>query len=116
MEGRHSTHFHLFRYTNQVVLSRVISFRDLCIKTFLVLRAHHHYIELVVEMLANGNESLACFRGDPQLVLDDLRRRFKPDCSDREAMEYVHRLIDVAANSWRTTCYDRYQRYCVGIL
>lgn len=102
MEGRHSVHFHLFRET--------------CVKTFMLLRQHHHYIELMVEMLSNGNEALPCFNNDPQAVLDEIRKRFRPDCSDREAIEYVHRLIDAAANSWSTTCYDRYQRYCVGIL
>ena len=90
--------------------------REICIKVFLLLRRHHHYIVLLMEMLANGNEALPCFNNDPQAVLDGLQRRFVPEYSDREAIEHVHRMIDVAADNWTTTCYDRYQRYCVGIL
>jgi phosphatidylinositol kinase/protein kinase (PI-3 family) len=102
MDGPNSVHFHMFR--------------ELCVKTFMLLRQHHHYIELMVEMLSNGNEGLHCFNNNPQHILDELRHRFRPDCSDREAIEYVHRLIDESGESWRTTCYDRYQRHCVGIL
>jgi len=38
-------------------------FRELCYKTFIELRKHCYQIILLVEMLTEGNEDLACFRG-----------------------------------------------------
>ncbi len=89
--------------------------RDICVKTFMCLRRHHNSLVLLLEMIGNGNEHLPCFAGDHKRVIEDLRNRFRPDLHDRAAEEFVHSLIDEAADNWTTTCYDRYQRCCVGI-
>jgi phosphatidylinositol kinase/protein kinase (PI-3 family) len=79
------------------------------------LRKNSHRIVLLLEMLSKGNEHLPCFGGNPHKVLDDLRGRFQTELHDRAAMEHVHNLIDLAIDNWTTTCYDSYQRCCVGI-
>ena len=73
-------------------------------------------IILLVEMLKAGNEDLACFRGRPDDAIQGLRERFRLDLSDRACKEYVNSLIDESLENWRTNWYDRYQRYCVGVL
>lgn len=91
-------------------------FRTLCYRTFLSLRKHCHEIILLVEMLQLGNEDLACFRGRPNDAIRELRQRFRLDLNDRACLEYVNALIDESLENWRTNWYDRYQRYCVGVL
>jgi len=91
-------------------------FRTLCYRTFLSLRKHCHEIILLVEMLQLGNEELACFRGRPDDAIRELRQRFRLDLNDRACLEYVNALVDESLENWRTNWYDRYQRYCVGVL
>ncbi|VEU40402.1 unnamed protein product [Pseudo-nitzschia multistriata] len=91
-------------------------FRNLCYRTFLSLRKHCHEIIVLVEMLQLGNEELACFRGRPEDAIHELRQRFRLDLNDRACLEYVNALIDESLENWRTNWYDRYQRYCVGVL
>jgi phosphatidylinositol kinase/protein kinase (PI-3 family) len=102
MGGAQSAHFY--------------AFRDVCVKTFMQLRRHHHRIVLSLEMLAQGNEHLACFCDGKTKVLEQFRQRFKPDLNDQAALEFVHHLIDESIDNWTTTCYDKYQRCFVGIL
>lgn len=92
------------------------TFRELCVKSFLVLRRHCLEIILLVEMLKSGNEDLSCFLGRPDDAIKGLRERFRLDLSDRACREYVQSLIDESLENWRTNWYDRYQRYCVGVL
>jgi phosphatidylinositol 4-kinase B len=92
------------------------SFRVLCYRTFIALRRHCMEIILLVEMLKKGNEDLPCFRGRPDDAIQELRQRFRLDLNDRACIEYVNALVDESLENWRTNWYDRYQRYCVGIL
>lgn len=98
-----------------IYFSSVITISDLCVKTFMALRKEHHRIVLLVEMLSRGSGHLPCFSGNPQATLESLKNRFCTDLNDNAAMERVHDLINVAANNWTTTCYDRYQRCCTGV-
>ena len=91
-------------------------FRTLCYRTFLSLRKHCLEIIMLVEMLQLGNEDLNCFRGRPEDAIRELRQRFRLDLNDRACLEYVNALIDESLENWRTNWYDRYQRYCVGVL
>jgi phosphatidylinositol 4-kinase len=70
---------------------------------------------MLLEMLAKGNEHLPCFGGNSSRAIDEMRRRFRPDMHDHAAVEFVHTLIDQSIDNWTTSCYDRYQRLCVGI-
>jgi len=91
-------------------------FRMLCYRTFIALRRHCMEIILLVEMLKKGNENLPCFRGRPDDAIKELRDRFRLDLNDRACLEYVNALVDESLENWRTNWYDRYQRYCVGVL
>jgi phosphatidylinositol 4-kinase B len=66
-------------------------------------------------MVSRGNEHLPCFQGKVNATIDDLRKRFRSDLGDRAAADYMHELIEGSMGNWTTTCYDRYQRCCVGI-
>jgi phosphatidylinositol 4-kinase B len=102
MGGPHS---HVFRM-----------FRELCCRTFLALRKHCLEITLLVEMLMVGNEDLHCFCNKPEEAVRGLRERFRLDWNDRACTDYVNTLIDESMENWRTRWYDRYQRFCVGVL
>ena len=91
-------------------------FRSLCVKTFMELRKNCHQITLLVDMLSAGNEDLPCFRGRPDDAISELRDRFKLEMNDVACQDYVNGLINESLENWRTTCYDRYQFCCVGVL
>jgi len=91
-------------------------FRDLCIRAFLEIRKHCLEIILLVEMIIEGNDDLPCFRGQPEKAVSGMRERFRLDLNDRACIDYVNALIDESIENWRTRWYDRYQRYCVGVL
>lgn len=91
-------------------------YRELCYKTFIELRRHCYQMILLVEMLMEGNEDLACFRGRPEEAVRQLKERFRLDLNDNGIRKYVDSLIDESLENWRTRWYDRYQRFCVGVL
>lgn len=91
-------------------------FRELCYKTFIELRRNCFQITLLVQMLAEGNEDLDCFRGRPHDAIEEMQQRFRLDLNDRACQEYVNTLIDNSVGNWRTTCYDRYQRWFTGVM
>jgi phosphatidylinositol 4-kinase len=93
---------------------------------------------LLAEMMANGNEEMPCFGNNPQQAIARLAARcvsseynicqacsfcltvsfeysFKPDLPTSECQEFVHGLIDQSLGNWRTTYYDKYQRWWLGI-
>ncbi|CAM9387861.1 unnamed protein product [Discosporangium mesarthrocarpum] len=90
-------------------------FKEVCVQTFMTLRRQMHRLVLLVETSSVGNAHLPCFGGHPEGIVDDLKARFCPELHDRAAIAHVHRLIDQAMGSWRTTLYDRYQSFKEGI-
>ena len=88
----------------------------MCYKTFLEIRKHCHEITLLVEMLMEGNEDLACFCGRPEEAVRQMKRRFRLDLNDNGVRKYVDSLINESVENWRTRWYDRYQRFCVGVM
>ena len=91
-------------------------FRELCYKTFIELRKNCFQITLLVQMLMEGNEDLDCFRGRPHDAVQGLQDRLRLDLNDRACQEYVNNLINDSTGNWTTTCYDRYQKCCVGVM
>lgn len=67
-------------------------------------------------MLMEGNEDLPCFRNKPEDAVKELRERFRLDLNDGACVDFVNSLVNESLENWRTTWYDRYQRYCVGVL
>ncbi|CAN0077131.1 unnamed protein product [Ectocarpus sp. 8 AP-2014] len=90
-------------------------FREVCVQTFMELRRKMPRLILLLETSSVGNAHLPCFGGRPEAVVSELRARFKPEAHDRAAMAHVHRLIDRSMGCWRTSWYDLYQSFAVGI-
>jgi hypothetical protein len=93
-----------------------MKFRELCYRTFLELRRNCFQITLLVQMLIEGNEDLDCFRNRPHEAVEGLQERFQLELNDKACVEYVNSLINDSLENWTTTCYDKYQRCCVGIM
>ena len=91
-------------------------FRELCYQTFLELRRHCYQITLLIEMLMEGNEDLGCFCQRPHDAIQGLQERFRLELNDKACSDYVNLLIDESLENWTTTCYDKYQRWCVGVM
>ncbi|KAL0365498.1 UNVERIFIED_CONTAM: Phosphatidylinositol 4-kinase alpha 1 [Sesamum angustifolium] len=86
-------------------------FVSLCVKGYLAARRHMDgIINTVLLMMDSG---LPCFsRGDP---IGNLRKRFHPEMSEREAANFMIRTCTDAYNKWTTAGYDLIQYLQQGI-
>ncbi|KAJ0076644.1 hypothetical protein Patl1_36364 [Pistacia atlantica] len=86
-------------------------FVSLCIKGYLAARRYMDgIINTVLLMLDSG---LPCFsRGDP---IGNLRKRFHPEMSEREAAIFMRNVCTDAYNKWTTAGYDLIQYLQQGI-
>ncbi|CAK9681436.1 unnamed protein product [Candida parapsilosis] len=85
-------------------------FEELCIKGYLACRP---YMELIVRTVVPMLESgLPCFK---DTTIKNLRSRFVPGKSDKEAAVYFRKLIKKSMESFYTKGYDEFQRITNGI-
>ncbi|KAK6241250.1 hypothetical protein SCA6_006639 [Theobroma cacao] len=86
-------------------------FVSLCVKGYLAARRYMNgIINTVLLMLDSG---LPCFsRGDP---IGNLRKRFHPEMSEREAANFMRNVCTDAYNKWTTAGYDLIQYLQQGI-
>lgn len=86
-------------------------FVRLCVKGYLAARQHMDgIINTVLLMVDSG---LPCFsRGDP---IGNLRKRFHPEMSEREAANFMIKTCADAYNKWSTAGYDLIQYLQQGI-
>ncbi|EPS69994.1 hypothetical protein M569_04764 [Genlisea aurea] len=86
-------------------------FVSLCVKGYLAARRYMDgIINTVLLMLDSG---LPCFsRGDP---IGNLRKRFRPELSERDAAIFMIRTCTDAYNKWTTAGYDLIQYLQQGI-
>ncbi|XP_042000363.1 phosphatidylinositol 4-kinase alpha 1-like [Salvia splendens] len=86
-------------------------FVSLCVKGYLAARRYMDGILSTVAMMLDSG--LPCFsRGDP---IGNLRKRFHPEMSDREAANFMIRICTDAYNKWTTAGYDLIQYLQQGI-
>ncbi|KAL2928772.1 Phosphatidylinositol 4-kinase alpha 1 [Bienertia sinuspersici] len=86
-------------------------FVGLCVKGYLAARRYMDGIINTVSMMADSG--LPCFsRGEP---IGNLRKRFHPEMSEREAANFMIRVCTDAYNKWTTAGYDLIQYLQQGI-
>ncbi|XP_054785436.1 phosphatidylinositol 4-kinase alpha 1 isoform X1 [Prosopis cineraria] len=86
-------------------------FLSLCVKGYLAARRHMDGIITTVALMLDSG--LPCFsRGDP---IGNLRKRFHPEMSDREAANFMIHVCSDAYNKWTTAGYDLIQYLQQGI-
>lgn len=86
-------------------------FVGLCVKGYLVARRYMEGIISTVAMMADSG--LPCFsRGEP---INNLRKRFHPEMSEREAANFMIGVCTDAYNKWTTAGYDLIQYLQQGI-
>ncbi|BBM99420.1 phosphatidylinositol 4-kinase A [Marchantia polymorpha subsp. ruderalis] len=86
-------------------------FVSLCVKGYLTARQHMDGI--INTVLLMKDSGLPCFsRGDP---IGNLRKRFHPEMTEREAANYMIKTCGDAYNKWTTAGYDLIQFLQQGI-
>ncbi|CAI9104486.1 OLC1v1003167C1 [Oldenlandia corymbosa var. corymbosa] len=86
-------------------------FVRLCVKGYLAARRYMDGILSTVALMLDSG--LPCFsRGDP---IGNLRKRFHPEMSEREAANFMIRTCTDAYNKWSTAGYDLIQYLQQGI-
>lgn len=89
----------------------IVCFCSLCVKGYLAARRYMD--EIVNTVLLMIDSGLPCFsRGDP---IGNLRKRFHPEMSEREAAMFMIRTCTDAYNKWTTAGYDLIQYLQQGI-
>ncbi|XP_043705703.1 phosphatidylinositol 4-kinase alpha 2 [Telopea speciosissima] len=88
-----------------------LHFVSLCVKGYLAARRYMNGILNTVLMMVDSG--LPCFsRGDP---IGNLRKRFHPEMSEREAANFMIKTCADAYNKWTTAGYDLIQYLQQGI-
>ncbi|XP_027904487.1 phosphatidylinositol 4-kinase alpha 1 isoform X2 [Vigna unguiculata] len=86
-------------------------FLSLCVKGYLAARRRMDGIITTVALMLDSG--LPCFsRGDP---IGNLRKRFHPEMSEREAANFMTHVCKDAYNKWTTAGYDLIQYLQQGI-
>lgn len=86
-------------------------FEELCVQGFLAVRPYMDVIvKCVLPMLESG---LPCFKG--MTTIRNLKSRFVPQKSEKEAALFMRRLIRKSYESFFTKGYDEFQRLTNGI-
>lgn len=86
------------------------AFEELCVKAFLASRQYVEQLaHIILTMLDSG---LPCFK---PTTLQHFKERFVLDKSDREAAEFVRKLVHWSERSYSTGVYDYYQLLTNGI-
>lgn len=86
-------------------------FEELCVQGFLACRPYMDTIvKCVLPMLESG---LPCFKG--QTTIKNLRARFVPHKSEKDAGLFMRKLIRKSYESYFTKGYDEFQRLTNGI-
>lgn len=81
-------------------------FLQLCVQAYLAVRPYREAIIAVVQLMLETN--LPCFRGQ---TIKLLRMRFAPTCNDKEASNYILKIIRDSYLNFRTRTYDILQYY-----
>lgn len=85
-------------------------FEELCVKGFLACRP---YMETIVRCVTPMLESgLPCFK---EATIKNLRARFVPNKSEKEASAYMRGLVKKSLESYSTKVYDEFQKITNGI-
>ncbi|KAF2863553.1 phosphatidylinositol-4-kinase [Piedraia hortae CBS 480.64] len=86
------------------------AFEGLCVKAFLAVRGHvGELVEVVQAMLDSG---LPCFKPE---TIRHFRERFVLEKTEREAGEFVRKLVGWSERSYSTAVYDYFQLLTNGI-
>lgn len=86
------------------------AFEELCIKVFLASRQYVEQLtHIVLTMLDSG---LPCFK---PTTIQHFKERFVLEKSDKEAAEFVRKLVHLSERSYSTGVYDYYQLLTNGI-
>lgn len=81
-------------------------FLQLCVQAYLAVRPYREAIVSIVQLMLETN--LPCFRGQ---TIKSLRMRFAPTCNDKEASNYIIKIIRDSFLNIRTRTYDILQYY-----
>ena len=82
------------------------TFMTLSIQAYLAVRPYREAIVTLVSLMLDTG--LPCFRGQ---TIKQLRERFKPNATEKEAATYMRSVIDASRESIRTRTYDMIQYY-----
>jgi phosphatidylinositol 4-kinase len=85
-------------------------FEELCIKAFLAARQHVEQLSHIVSTMLDSG--LPCFK---PATIQHFRERFVLEKSDREAADFVRKLVHWSERSYSTAVYDYFQLLTNGI-
>ena len=85
-------------------------FEELCVKAFLASRPHTEKLSHMIRLMMDSG--LPCFKPE---TIKHFRERMVLEKSEREAAEFVQKLVKASYNSYSTRTYDQFQLLTNGI-
>lgn len=83
---------------------------------FMELNKNAAKLILLVQMVANSQSDLSCFKEGTQEAVNQLKERLMPNnnakLSKKDCADHIDELIGLSNENWRTKLYDGFQ-FCV---
>lgn len=91
-------------------------FKSLLMRGMIEIRKNYNTIFQLIDIMGRGEDTIPCFIGkNIDSITSALKSRFKFDINDFDYYEFIDELINASVNNWRTTQYDRFQKYTNNI-
>ena len=92
-----------------------LKFQEVFCRGFILIRKYKNYLLKLTEIFCDLFSDLNCFSNKEE-ILSRLNEKFMSDITNEdEITTKCNELIQMSIDNWRTSAYDKYQKFCVGI-
>lgn len=92
-----------------------LKFQEVFYRGFILIRKYKNYLLKLTEIFCDLFSDLNCFSNKEE-ILSRLNEKFMSDITNEDELTTkCNELIQMSIDNWRTSAYDKYQKFCVGI-
>lgn len=92
-----------------------LKFQETFCRGFILIRKYKNYLLKLTEIFCDLFSDLDCFSNKEE-ILSRLNEKFMSEVKNEdEIAKKCNELIQISIDNWRTSAYDKYQKFCVGV-